>query len=156
MIDVDGHVLEFMPAVLPYLREALGADAFERYQQGVADRPILSADPASRIATGTPQTAWWGTPSEPARDLATAVFPQLLHDRMDELGIDYSVLYATKGFGIAGIKDDEIRRGVCRGFNDFYAEEYRAFADRFTVAGVIPMHTPEEAIAELEHCKASA
>jgi predicted TIM-barrel fold metal-dependent hydrolase len=155
VIDVDGHVLEFMPAVLPYVRDALGAAAFERYQRGVSPiARILSADPTSRIATGTPQSAWWGTPSDDARDLATAVFPQLLHERMDELGLDYSVLYPTKGFGIAGIKDDEIRQGVCRGFNDFYAEEYRPFADRFTVAGVIPMHTPEEAIAELEHCRA--
>src|SRR4029079_17058336 len=45
------------------------------------------------------------------------------------------------------------RRGVCRGYNDFYAQEYRPYADRFTVAGVIPMHTPEEAIADLEHCQ---
>jgi predicted TIM-barrel fold metal-dependent hydrolase len=155
VIDVDGHVLEFMPAVLPYVREALGAAAFDRYQRGLSPiARILGADPSSRIASGTPQSAWWGTPSDDARDLATAVFPRLLHERMDELGIDYSVLYPTKGFGIAGIKDDEIRRGVCRGFNDFYAEEYRAYGDRLTVAGVIPMHTPEEAIVELEHCRA--
>src|SRR5688500_15214504 len=99
VIDVDGHVLEFMPAVLPYVREALGAAAFERYERGVSPiARILGADPASRIATGTPQSAWWGTPSDDARDLAMAVFPQLLHERMDELGIDYSVLYPTKGF----------------------------------------------------------
>jgi hypothetical protein len=31
VIDVDGHVIEFMPAVLPYLRESLGSARFERY-----------------------------------------------------------------------------------------------------------------------------
>ena len=77
-----------------------------------------------------------------------------MYDRLDELGIDFSVLYPTKGFGIAGIEDPEIRQGVCRGFNDYYADTYAQYADRMAPAGVIPMHTPDEAVAELEHCKA--
>ena len=32
VIDADGHVLEFMPAALPYLREALGPKLFEQYR----------------------------------------------------------------------------------------------------------------------------
>ena len=31
VIDVDGHVIEFMPAILPFVREALGPAAFDRY-----------------------------------------------------------------------------------------------------------------------------
>ena len=51
MLDVDGHVIEFMPAVLPYLREALGPALFDRY----VNRPspiakILGADTATRLA----------------------------------------------------------------------------------------------------------
>ena len=30
VIDVDGHVIEFMPAILPHIREALGPAAFQR------------------------------------------------------------------------------------------------------------------------------
>jgi len=77
-----------------------------------------------------------------------------MHERLEEFGIDYSVLYGTKAFGCASPTDGEVRRGLCRGFNDYYAETYAPFADRMTVAGIIPMHTPEEAIEELEHCKA--
>lgn len=155
VIDVDGHVLEFMPAVLPYLRESLGPTLFSKY----LERPsplsrIMTADPANRVETRSPQSAWWGTPAANTRDLATAAIPGLLYDRMDEIGLDFSVLYPTKGMGIAGIADEELRRGVCRGFNSFYAACYGGFADRMTMAGVIPMHTPEEAIAEIEHCKA--
>ena len=62
------------------------------------------------------------------------------------------VLYPTRAFGIAGIDDDDLRIGVCRGFNDFFADTYGPFADRMTPVGVIPMHTPDEAVAELEHC----
>jgi len=154
VIDVDGHVLEFMPAVLPFLREALSPSLFARYVEGPSPlAKIMSANPATRLETRSPQSAWWGTPASNTRDLATAAVPALLYERLDEIGIDFGVLYPTKGLGIAGIADDELRRGVCRGFNMFYAATYGRFADRMTMAGVIPMHTPLEAIAEIEHCK---
>ena len=84
----------------------------------------MDADNDRRLATRTPQSAWWGTPARNVRDLATAAAPALMYERMDELGLDYAVLYPTKGFGIAGIADDELRDGVCRGFNEFYAGTY--------------------------------
>jgi predicted TIM-barrel fold metal-dependent hydrolase len=153
VIDADGHVLEYLPAVEPYLREALGAADFERYRsQSTPLQRIMDADTDRRLATRTPQSAWWGTPARNVRDLATAAAPALMHERMDELGLDFAVLYPTKGFGTAGIADDDLRRGVCRGFNEFYADTYAKYADRLTVAGVVPMHTPEEAIAGLEDC----
>ncbi len=153
VIDGDGHVLEYLPAVLPFLRETLGARLFERWQRKKTPLArIMEADPARRLSTRAPQSAWWATPARNTRDLATAVAPALLHERLPELGIDYAILYPTKGFGIAGIDDDELRQRVCRGFNEFYAATYGRYADRLTVAGVIPVHTPVEAIAELEHC----
>jgi predicted TIM-barrel fold metal-dependent hydrolase len=153
VIDADGHVLEYLPAVEPHLREALGAAAFDRYRNQASPLArIMDADNDRRLATRTPQSAWWGTPARNTRDLATAAAPALMYDRMEELGLDYAVLFPTKGFGIAGIADDELRAGVCRGFNDFYAATYGKYADRFTVAGVVPMHTPTEAMEELRHC----
>jgi len=153
VIDADGHVLEYLPAVEPHLREALGPAAFARYRdQSSPLHRIMDADVDRRMATRTPQSAWWGTPARNVRDLATAAAPALMHERMDELGLDFAVLYPTKGFGIAGIADDGLRAGVCRGFNDFYAATYGPYADRLTTAGVIPMHTPTEALEELQHC----
>ena len=155
VIDADGHVLEYLPAVTPFLREGLGPRLFERWQAKKSPLArIMDADPARRLVTRAPQSAWWGTPASNTRDLATAVAPALLHDRLPDLGIDYAILYPTKGFGIAGIDDEELRLGVCSAFNEFYAATYGGYADRLTVAGVIPMHTPQEAIAELEHCAA--
>ena len=155
VIDADGHVLEYLPAVTPFLREGLGPRLFERWQAKKSPLArIMDADPARRLVTRAPQSAWWGTPASNTRDLATAVAPALLHDRLPDLGIDYAILYPTKGFGIAGIDDEELRLGVCSAFNEFYAATYGRYADRLTVAGVVPMHTPPEAIAELEHCAA--
>ena len=33
VIDADGHVQEYVPAALPYLREAMGPATFERNQE---------------------------------------------------------------------------------------------------------------------------
>ena len=72
---------------------------------------------------------------------------------MDELGIDFTVLYPTNTLLTCAEEDPELRRGLCRGFNAYYADVYGPFADRMAVAGIIPMHTPEEAVAELRHCR---
>jgi predicted TIM-barrel fold metal-dependent hydrolase len=107
-----------------------------------------------RRRTRQPQGGWWGSPVRHVRDLAASMSPRLLGERLPEIGFDYSVLYPTNALGAAGHDDPELRTGLCRGLNDFLAATYGPYADRYTVAGMIPMHTPEEAIAELEHCRA--
>jgi predicted TIM-barrel fold metal-dependent hydrolase len=155
VIDGDGHVQEYLPAVMPFLREELGPKLFEQYraQPSPMAQILGGEDLQRRRRTRTPQSAWWGTPARNTRDLATAALPRLLHERLEEFGIDFAVLYPTKALGVAGVDHDELRQGLCRGFNAFFAEVYGPYRDRFTVGGVIPMHTPEEAVAEIEHCK---
>ena len=46
------------------------------------------------------------------------------------------------------------RRAACYAFNVYAAELFAEHAERMTPAAVIPMHTPEEAIEELEHVHA--
>ena len=55
-----------------------------------------------------------------------------------------------RGWASPRIADDETRRAVIRGFNIVTADYFRELSDRLTPAAVIPMHTPEEAIDELE------
>jgi predicted TIM-barrel fold metal-dependent hydrolase len=78
------------------------------------------------------------------------MLPKMLYDRLDELGIDYGVIYPTAGLSIPRIADAETRRTVIRAFNIVTADYFAALSDRLTPAAVIPMYTPEEAIAELE------
>src|SRR5260370_30278773 len=54
------------------------------------------------------------------------------------------------GLGIPRIADEATRRAVIRGFNIVTADYFSQLSDRLTPAAVIPMHTPEEAIEELE------
>ena len=60
---------------------------------------------------------YWGRQSTNTRDRATAMMPRMLYDRLDELGIDFGIVYPTAGLGIPRIADDETRRAVIRGFN---------------------------------------
>ncbi len=154
IVDCDGHMLEFMPAVLPHLRESLGQPLFDRFvgEGTELERSYGGGGTAERLRTRAPQGAWWATISKNTLDRATATTPRLLYERLDDLGLDFAVLYATRAMGSAGHADDEMRVGLCRGFNEFFADAYRPYADRIMPAGLIPMHTPDEAIAELEHC----
>jgi len=155
VIDADGHVLEVLEATYPFLRDSLGPSLFQRW----LDRGPLAAvsqrarTGEERLRTRTPQGSWWGgPPSASALDRATATLPALLAERLDEMGIDFAVLYPTNTLLTCAEEDAELRRGLCAGFNRYYAELYGPFADRMAVAGIIPMHTPDEAVGELRHC----
>jgi predicted TIM-barrel fold metal-dependent hydrolase len=152
IIDADGHWLEFGPTVREQLRKIGGdgaVEGFTRFGSQVAKELAMSV--AERRAQRTAQQAFWALPTKNTRDRATAMMPKLLYERMEELGLDFTVLYPTAGLGIPRIEEAELRSITCRAFNIFSADYFRAFSDRMTPAAVIPMHTPEEAIAELEY-----
>ena len=90
-------------------------------------------------------------PAKNTLDRATAMLPRLLYDRLDEFGFDFTVLYPTAGLAVGYIPEDEIRRASCRAFNMYIARQFGEFSDRMTPAAAIPMHTPDEAIEELEY-----
>ncbi len=155
IIDADGHTLELIDASYPHLREALGPERFEQWRtRGSRARLSQRARTTDeRHRTRTPQGAWWGTQTVNVLDRATAILPALLHERMGEIGIDFAVLYPTNTLLTCAEEDPDLRQGLCAGFNAFSADIYGPFSDRITAAGMIPMHTPEEAIAELHHCR---
>jgi predicted TIM-barrel fold metal-dependent hydrolase len=152
VIDADGHWLEFGPIVREQLRKIGGdraVEGFSLFRSQVMKE--LSMSVAERRSHRIAQQAFWGLPTKNTRDRATALMPRLLYERMEELGLDFTVLYPTAGLGIPRIPDAELRGITCRAFNTFSADFFHPFADRMTPAAVIPMHTPEEAIAELEY-----
>jgi predicted TIM-barrel fold metal-dependent hydrolase len=140
IVDTDGHVLEVIPLVAEHVDAVAGAAAADRF---------LAAR-SSVVRLGERAAAWWGTPRD-ALDRATAMVPALMHERLPALGIDFAVLYGTLGFGSTRILDPEQRRAVVRGFNAYYADFVDGRSDRFTIPAIIPVQSPEEAIAELDH-----
>jgi predicted TIM-barrel fold metal-dependent hydrolase len=152
VIDADGHYVEFGPDILDYLKRVAGqrvADAFKAPSDRMGRS--IRMTPEQRRDQGIPQEGFWVIPAKNTRDRATALFPGLLYERLDEFGIDFTVLYPSCGLVVMPTEDEELRRATCRAFNNYLADRFREFSDRITPAAVIPMFTPAEAIAELEY-----
>ncbi len=164
VIDVDGHLQEVTPLlrdeVMDRARSLGGPRLAERvaatpltYDEGPRARWFELTDAERRDAWAV-CPAWWAMPTD-TLDRATAYLPSLLHERLGEMGIDFSVLYPSLGLSLTGIADDEVRGLACRVYNDMYAELFRPFADRLTPVAVLPTVTPSEALDELEHAVGS-
>ncbi|MGH7840669.1 MAG: amidohydrolase family protein [Candidatus Binataceae bacterium] len=154
IIDSDGHVVEFEPALLDYIRDVGGSAILERYKTAFDTAFYFRWNhltPAERREARAPRPVFWPYPAKNTYDRATAALPRLLYQRLDEMGLDFTILNPSQGLFAPHIEDDELRQVVCRAFNNYHAEIFREYADRITPAACVPMHTPAEAIAELEH-----
>jgi predicted TIM-barrel fold metal-dependent hydrolase len=151
IIDADGHWVEYGPVFTEQLRK-VGGDAAVRGWNAVGGgtRDVLSMSIEERRHRRISQEAFWAHPSKNTRDLATALFPQLLYERLDEIGLDFAIIYPTGGLRVPRVADGEGRRAASRAYNVVTMEYFGKYADRMTPAAIIPMHTPEEAIEELE------
>ena len=82
--------------------------------------------------------------------------PELMYRRLDEIGIDFALLYPTFGLLVMSHPDDEMRRAVARALNRYYADVFAGHRDRLEPVAVVPMFTPDEALAELDYAVAPA
>lgn len=152
VVDADGHWLEFGPTIREELRKIGGEDAVEGFSTFTRlVEQHLSMSVPERRGKGVAQQAFWGIPTKNTRDRATAMMPRLLYERLEEFGIDFTVLYPTAGLGLTRGQDSKLRLASCRAFNIFSADYFRDYSDRMTPAAVIPMNTPEEAEEEIEY-----
>jgi predicted TIM-barrel fold metal-dependent hydrolase len=163
VIDADGHYIETMPILKPYLidavRDIAGADLAAKVESGAAGmdyddtvlRPWSKLSWEQRRGAGISRPPWWTLPAANTLDRATAQIPRLMASRLDELGIDFAVMYPSRMLTATAIPNPELRRATCRALNRFYAEVYKPYSDRMTPVAQIPTHTPEEAIAELDY-----
>ncbi len=162
VVDADGHIIETAPVFLPffeqYVREIGGGNLAEKFRKaGGMDFDEMVLRPWSRLswderrASWATRPSWWSLPAGQSLDRATSHIPRLMYERLDDLGIDFAVLYGSRTLTTTAIKDDEVRQVACRALNAFNAEVYAPYRDRMMPAAHIPMHSPGEAIAELEH-----
>ncbi len=162
VVDADGHFIETAPVfrrfLTDYVRDIGGGDLAARFEAvGGLDYDETVLRPWSRLTdeehrnAWTTRPPWWSLPARNTLDRATAHLPRLLYHRLDDFGIDFAVLYPSRTLTTPAIKNDEVRRVACRALNTFHADVYAEYRDRMTPVAMIPMHTPEEAIDELEH-----
>lgn len=170
VIDSDAHYLEVGPEFREQFIETAGELGGSRLRDELASAPNLrqyllqrttpvgQAFGSSRWREQTPQERndsctpipGWGPPHSNPLDMATAVLPSLRWERMEEIGIDFSVLYPSSALFYPHIHPTELRQIACRAQNVINASAYRKYRDRMTPAALIPMDTPREAVSELE------
>ena len=155
VIDGDGHTIEFVPQVLECFRELAGPSMASEFENSVCMDGLPLAL-AARQAGGPPdriRAPWWSVPARNTLDRATAMFPKLLYQRLDEFGLDYAIMYPTHGMFALGLQQKEMRQAACRAFNIYHAQIYREYSDRLAPVAVIPTATPQEAIEEMQFAK---
>ena len=149
IIDADGHSVEFTPVYLDYLKQVAGPDIAQRFEQRQVNWYTMS--PQERLDKKQTRPVWWALPSRNTLDRATAILPNLLNKRLDEMGIDFAIIYPTLGLMFPGDPTEDVRRATCRALNAYQADIFRSHHARMTPVAVIPLTTPQEGIEELEH-----
>ena len=151
VIDGDGHWVEYDPVFAERMRKVGGDKAADGFLASMAaTKTALNMSVEERKRRRVAMPGFWTRQTGNTLDRATAMMPRLLYDRLDEFGADFSIVYPTAGLRLPRIKDDETRRAVIRAYNIVSAEYFEKLSDRMTPAAITPMHTPEEAIAELD------
>jgi len=152
ILDADGHWAEFPPLMREEFRRIGGDTAVEALDVASARIPrslAMSVDERRHRRIG--QEAFWFLPTRNTLDRATAMMPRLMYERLDDLGLDFCVIYPTNGLGYNRVQPERLRRALCRAYNTFAADQFRPYGDRLIPAAIIPMYSPEEAIEELEY-----
>lgn len=158
ILDSDGHFVEVWPLahaeIVEYVAEEAGPAMRDRFLAGHA-RPFDTSS-ALRTVAGDPDRwqsmpSWWGWPTENTLDRATSYLPKLLYERLDEFGIDVTILYPSMSLAFLDLSDAELAPVVCRAVNRMHARLFEPYADRIIVGALIPMNTPEGAVETLEH-----
>lgn len=137
IVDGDGHILEdhegiarFMP---PYY-ELPGA------QPVTAMFPPLDHFHSAHFAT---------TAGRVARGKASSVGPEEWFNFLEDVGIDSTVLYPTRGLAYGKMVNQDFAIAVCKAYNNWMYETYLRISPRFRAMALIPMQEPEAAIEEL-------
>jgi predicted TIM-barrel fold metal-dependent hydrolase len=160
VIDTDLHTLEFAPLLEDHIHAVGGSKAVDGFRKIVSGghgvRGFGAADwygqtPEERRDRRSVRPPWWSLPTKNTLDFATFALPELLHERLEESGSDFAVLYPNAATLALAVGDPDLRRAVARAMNNYNAEVYAPYADRVTPVAAIPLHTPEEGIEELEY-----
>src|SRR6478672_8315520 len=158
IIDSDGHFVELAPLLneemLTYLEEMGGADVRDRYaaDTGLTDTSTVLAGHAGASGGGwNAMPSWWGWATENTLDRATAHLPALLYERLDDFGIDFTILYPSMTLAYLEVADDELIGLRCRAANRALANLFAPYRDRTTVGALVPMLDPKLAVDELEY-----
>jgi len=136
IIDGDGHIFEDDDGIIAHLDPAY-RDVMLRLGGGSILPPLDHLHAGRAVET------------PPKRDGRPIIGPKGWIDFLDEVGIDWTVLYPTRALAYGKIVSLDYAVAICRAYNDWLSETYVKFNPRFRGMAIIPMQDPEEAAKEL-------
>ena len=161
VIDTDVHTNDYSPDLEDYVAHQGGAKPVDALRKGTEDRALRGG-----VGNGkswyeqtaeecqyyrTIRSPWWARVTKNTLDVATYHLPELLYERQEEQGSDYSVLFPNNVLAPLAARDKDVRVALQRAVNHYHADLYRKYADRLTPVAGIALNTPEEGIEQLEH-----
>ena len=91
VIDSDGHFVEFFPAFVDYLKAEGGGEILERFGAAWGNSHLNTGwyelSPEQRRERHSVRPAFWNVPTKNTLDLATAMLPKLMYERLEEIGL---------------------------------------------------------------------
>lgn len=161
VIDTDVHTNDYAPAVEDYIATHAGAHLVDALRKAGEDRASRGGvgngkswyeqTPEERQHYRTIRSPWWARVTKNTLDVATYHLPELLYERQEEQGSDYSVLFPNNVLAPLGVRDPAERGALQKALNHYHADLYRKYSDRLTPVAGIALHTPQEGIEQLEY-----
>ena len=134
IIDGDGHILEDNPGILEHM---------ERPYRDIAAKKGIIFPPIDHLHDGR------AVETPPLRDGREKVGPDGWLQFLEDVGIDWTVMYPTQGLGYGKIVSLDYAVAACKAYNDWTYHTYLQRDPRFNAMGLIPMQDTEEAVKEL-------
>jgi predicted TIM-barrel fold metal-dependent hydrolase len=158
VIDADAHKMEnpviFFDYVEASQRERLGSrvDRFGQQRLVVHDRDPRTGRELERLF---PQPEGPGKGAFAAIHPETAIggiFNRIRIEHMDQEGVDAQVLYGSMTLSFESILDPELAIACMRAYNDYIADDCRAYPTRLFPVGYLSLLDVGEAVKELHRC----
>ena len=134
IIDGDGHIIEDHAGIIAHM---------ESPYREIANRKGIVFPPLDHLHSGR------AVETPPQRDQRPNVGPKGWLDFLDDVGIDWTVLYPTTALAYGKIVSLDYAVAAARAYNDWLCETYIKYNPRFKGMAIIPMQDPEEAAKEL-------
>ena len=134
IIDGDGHIIEDTEGIIAHM--------VSPYRE-IAQRKGVIFPPLDHLHAGR------AVETPPQRDQRPAVGPEGWLRFLDDVGIEWTVLYPTIALAYGKIVSLDYAIEVARAYNGWLHDTYLKFNPRFKGMALIPMQDPEEAAKEL-------
>ena len=159
MVDADAHKMENPVVFFDYL------DA--RHRGRLSSRTDRWGQPRLVIRDHNPRTGRpdlervFPQPDGPGKGAFAAIHPEtaiggvfnrIRIEHMDREGVDAQVLYGSITLSFEALLDPELAVACMRAYNDYIADDCRAWGDRLFPVGFISLADVGEAVREVRRC----